>query len=73
MAMTKHELAAVLESLRHVTWLQPIRVFGCGVVSARLPATDRVTVVAAGNLLSGPFVCATSQAVHWFGRLRSEV
>jgi len=43
--------------------------FGCGVVSSGLPAGGRWAFIAAGVLLAGPMVCATSQAVNdWFDR-----
>jgi chlorophyll synthase len=39
------------------------------VVSAGVPLADRWSLLAAGILLAGPFVCATSQAVNdWFDR-----
>lgn len=61
--------SAVLELLKPITWFPPMWAFGCGVVSSGLPASGRWTFVAAGVLLAGPMVCATSQAVNdWFDR-----
>ena len=43
--------------------------FACGVVSAGVPVSDRIVYIAAGVLLAGPLVCASSQAVNdWFDR-----
>ncbi len=60
---------AVLELLKPITWFPPMWAFGCGAVSSGMPASGRWTMVAAGILLAGPLVCATSQAVNdWFDR-----
>jgi chlorophyll synthase len=67
--MTRVELTAAVELLKPITWFAPMWAFGCGVVSAGLVAGDRWLAVAAGVLLAGPLVCATSQAVNdWFDR-----
>ena len=61
--------SAVLELLKPITWFPPMWAFGCGVVSSGLPAGGRWAFIAAGVLLAGPMVCATSQAVNdWFDR-----
>ena len=61
--------AAVLELLKPITWFPPMWAFGCGVVSSGLSVQGRWLLVAAGVLLAGPLVCATSQAVNdWFDR-----
>jgi chlorophyll synthase len=60
---------AVLELLKPITWFPPMWAFGCGAVSSGLPASGRWLTIAAGILLAGPLVCATSQAVNdWFDR-----
>jgi chlorophyll/bacteriochlorophyll a synthase len=60
---------AVLELLKPITWFAPMWAFGCGVVSSGAPVQGRWPVVAAGILLAGPLVCATSQAANdWFDR-----
>jgi len=60
---------AVLELLKPITWFPPMWAFGCGAISSGMPASGRWTMVAAGILLAGPLVCATSQAVNdWFDR-----
>lgn len=61
--------SAVLELLKPITWFAPMWAFGCGVVSAGEPVQGRWGVIAAGVLLAGPLVCASSQAVNdWFDR-----
>jgi chlorophyll synthase len=60
---------AVLELLKPVTWFPPMWAFGCGVASVPGPHTVGWGVIAAGVVLAGPLVCATSQAVNdWFDR-----
>jgi chlorophyll synthase len=60
---------AVLELLKPITWFAPTWAFGCGVISSGAPVQGRWPVVAAGVLLAGPLVCATSQAANdWFDR-----
>ena len=61
--------SAVLELLKPITWFAPMWAFGCGVVSAGLPAGERWPTLVAGLALAGPMVCGTSQAVNdWFDR-----
>jgi chlorophyll/bacteriochlorophyll a synthase len=63
------QLSAVAELLKPVTWFPPMWAFACGVVASGLPVADRWLAVAAGVLLAGPLVCASSQAVNdWFDR-----
>ena len=60
---------AVLELLKPVTWFPPMWAFACGAVSAGQAPAGRWAALAAGVLLAGPMVCATSQAVNdWFDR-----
>ena len=67
--MARPTPSAVLELLKPITWFPPMWAFGCGVVSSGRPALDRWAFVAAGVMLAGPMVCATSQAVNdWFDR-----
>jgi chlorophyll synthase len=59
----------VLELLKPITWFPPMWAFCCGVVSAGAPFQRRWPVIAAGVVLCGPLLCATSQAVNdWFDR-----
>ncbi|TCT04953.1 chlorophyll synthase [Tepidamorphus gemmatus] len=61
--------SAVLELLKPITWFAPMWAFGCGVVSSGGDILGRFWLVAAGLLLAGPLLCATSQAVNdWFDR-----
>jgi chlorophyll/bacteriochlorophyll a synthase len=61
--------SAILELLKPVTWFPPMWAFACGVVSSGLPVMDRWPMVALGILLTGPLVCATSQAANdWYDR-----
>jgi chlorophyll synthase len=63
------QLAAAIELLKPVTWFAPMWAFMCGFVSAGAPLAERWPLVAAGVVLCGPLVCATSQAVNdWFDR-----
>jgi len=61
--------AAVLELFKPVTWFPPMWAFACGVVSAGVAPLDHLLTIFLGVLLTGPLVCATSQAVNdWFDR-----
>jgi chlorophyll synthase len=61
--------SAVLELLKPITWFPPMWAFGCGVVSAGVPAEGRWQAIVVGIALDGPLVCAMSQAVNdWFDR-----
>lgn len=59
----------VLELLKPVTWFPPMWAFACGAVSSGVPLRDHKAAFALGILLTGPLVCAASQAVNdWFDR-----
>ena len=61
--------SAVLQLLKPVTWFPPMWAFACGAVSSGLSLADHWGLVLAGMALSGPLVCATSQAVNdWYDR-----
>ena len=61
--------SAVLELFKPVTWFPPMWAFMCGVVSSGMPFQERWLFLIAGIALTGPLVCATSQAVNdWFDR-----
>jgi chlorophyll synthase len=61
--------AAVLELLKPITWFAPMWAFACGIVSSGVSPLSRWSFVAAGVMLAGPLVCATSQAVNdWYDR-----
>lgn len=60
---------AVLELFKPVTWFPPMWAFLCGVVSSGASFEGRWLFLIAGVALTGPLVCATSQAVNdWFDR-----
>lgn len=62
-------LAAVLELFKPITWFPPMWAFLCGVVSSGASFEGRWLFLIAGVALTGPLVCATSQAVNdWFDR-----
>lgn len=61
--------SAILELLKPVTWFPPMWAFGCGIVSSGQALTGHGWTIFLGILLTGPLVCATSQAVNdWFDR-----
>lgn len=62
--------SAVLTLLKPVTWFPPMWAFTCGAISAGVPFTnERWWTLALGIGLTGPMVCASSQAVNdWFDR-----
>ena len=60
---------AVLELLKPITWFPPMWAFLCGVVSSGEAVLPQLGFLLLGILLTGPLVCATSQAVNdWFDR-----
>jgi chlorophyll synthase len=60
---------AVLTLLKPVTWFPPMWAFTCGVVSSGQPLAGRWGLLALGICITGPLVCASSQAVNdWFDR-----
>lgn len=61
--------SAVLELLKPITWFPPMWAFACGVVSSGMSVREHWVTLILGILLTGPLVCATSQAVNdWFDR-----
>lgn len=69
-APARLDLSAVLTLLKPVTWFPPMWAFTCGAISAGVPFTnERWWTLALGIGLTGPMVCASSQAVNdWFDR-----
>ncbi len=60
---------AVLTLLKPVTWFPPMWAFTCGAISVGVSLGEKVSVLALGILITGPLVCASSQAVNdWFDR-----
>jgi chlorophyll synthase len=67
--MQRPTLPAFVELLKPITWFAPMWAFGCGVVSAGVPITERWLVILAGIVLAGPLLTAMSQAVNdWYDR-----
>ncbi|MFP4126994.1 MAG: chlorophyll synthase ChlG [Alphaproteobacteria bacterium] len=61
--------SAVAEVLKPITWFPPMWAFGCGAVSTGVAVEGRWGLIAAGIVLAGPLVCATSQVVNdWYDR-----
>lgn len=61
--------SAVLELFKPITWFPPMWAFACGVVSSGISVSEHWVTLLLGVLLTGPLVCATSQAVNdWFDR-----
>ncbi len=61
--------SAVLELLKPITWFPPMWAFTCGAIASGVALRDRLPVLALGLLITGPLVCATSQAANdWYDR-----
>lgn len=61
--------SAVLELLKPVTWFPPMWAFACGAISSGVPLSGRWSHVALGLVITGPLVCASSQAANdWYDR-----
>ncbi len=69
MANPLPEPRAVLALLKPVTWFPPMWAFACGAVSANVPFEGNRAAFALGLCITGPLVCAASQAANdWFDR-----
>ena len=63
------DLSAVAELLKPITWFPPMWAFTCGVIASGKDIWSQWSIILLGLLLTGPLVCATSQAVNdWFDR-----
>jgi chlorophyll synthase len=61
--------AAVAELLKPITWFPPMWAFACGVVASGQALEGNSHLILIGLILTGPLVCASSQAVNdWFDR-----
>lgn len=59
----------VLRLLKPVTWFPPMWAFACGAIASGASLSEHKAEFALGILLTGPLVCAASQAVNdWFDR-----
>ena len=68
-AAVRPDPRAILTLLKPVTWFPPMWAYTCGAISAGVPLTERLPLLALGIAITGPLVCASSQAVNdWFDR-----
>ncbi|WP_416548112.1 chlorophyll synthase ChlG [Limnohabitans sp. DCL3] len=66
---SRPELRTVAEFLKPITWFPPMWAFACGVVASGQTLSTHWGVLLLGLVLTGPLVCASSQAVNdWFDR-----
>jgi len=62
-------LRTVAELLKPITWFPPVWAFACGAVASGQSLLDNWALIVLGLVLTGPLVCASSQAVNdWFDR-----
>ena len=62
-------LRTVAELLKPITWFPPVWAFACGTVASGQSLSENWLLILLGLLLTGPLVCASSQAVNdWFDR-----
>jgi chlorophyll synthase len=67
--MVYPQLSTVTELLKPVTWFPPMWAFACGVIASGQNLGDNWSLILLGLILTGPLVCASSQAVNdWFDR-----
>ncbi len=60
---------AVAQLLKPITWFPPMWAFACGAVASGQGLSGQVWLILLGLVLTGPLVCASSQAVNdWFDR-----
>ena len=60
---------AVAELLKPITWFPPMWAFTCGVIASGVELSSHWWIIFVGLILTGPLVCATSQAVNdWYDR-----
>jgi len=63
------DLAAITELFKPITWFPPMWAFTCGVIASGYDLYTNIPIILVGLLLTGPMVCATSQAVNdWYDR-----
>jgi chlorophyll synthase len=67
--MQRPTLSAVTELLKPITWFPPMWAFSCGVIASSQSLGANLALIVLGLVLTGPLVCASSQAVNdWFDR-----
>jgi chlorophyll synthase len=63
------KFTAFIELLKPITWFPPMWAFICGAITAGTALGGQWEIILLGLLLTGPLVCASSQAVNdWFDR-----
>jgi chlorophyll synthase len=68
-ALTRPALGTVAELLKPITWFPPMWAFACGAVASGQALSTQWGLLFLGLVLTGPLVCASSQAVNdWFDR-----
>lgn len=67
--MARPSISTVAELLKPITWFPPMWAFTCGVVASAQNFGANWALIILGLVLTGPLVCASSQAVNdWFDR-----
>ena len=67
--MNMPQISAVATLLKPITWFPPMWAFACGAISSGYSITANWHIMLIGLLLTGPLVCASSQATNdWFDR-----
>ena len=60
---------AILTLLKPITWFPPMWAFACGTITGSEKIFENLPIFFLGLLLTGPLVCASSQAVNdWYDR-----
>jgi len=68
-SLRRPRLRTVAELLKPITWFPPVWAFACGAVASGQSLTAHWGLILLGLVLTGPLVCASSQAVNdWFDR-----
>ena len=68
-SMARLDIAAVAELFKPITWFPPMWAFACGAIASGVSFEGKIPLLVIGLVLTGPLVCATSQAVNdWFDR-----
>jgi len=67
--MNLPEPRAILTLLKPITWFPPMWAFACGSITGSEKVFENLPIFFMGLLLTGPLVCASSQAVNdWYDR-----
>lgn len=67
--MNLPEPRAILTLLKPITWFPPMWAFACGTITGSEKIFENLPIFFLGLLLTGPLVCASSQAVNdWYDR-----